>query len=217
MKATAKTGIATVLVGATIVGAALMSAKPKPAVVFESPTETENSHGVYRWDAKVDDEQPPASVGAFHKITPSTIAGWPEPSEPVKVDSPRMGIEREWFELVGRVVLAKVEADGDIHIQLADADGKNKVQVVVEIPTGPPWDAIRKEVFSWTSQTFPFKTESSKPLRLKKHPVIRVTGKAFYDGEHRGPVENRRRDAGNGEEVTVFELHPIMRLEVVKE
>jgi hypothetical protein len=35
--------------------------------------------------------------------------------------SARTGIENNWFALTGRVVAVKVEADGDLHIALADA------------------------------------------------------------------------------------------------
>jgi hypothetical protein len=37
--------------------------------------------------------------------------------------SERTGIENKWFALTGRVVAVKVEADGDLHIALADATG----------------------------------------------------------------------------------------------
>ena len=33
--------------------------------------------------------------------------------------------EEKWYALTGRVVDAKVEADGDIHLALQDADSKN--------------------------------------------------------------------------------------------
>jgi hypothetical protein len=51
----------------------------------------------------------------------------------------------------------KVEPDGDLHIQLVDQDADDgDVNVVVEVPFGEPWCDIRKEVFSWTTRTFPF-------------------------------------------------------------
>ena len=37
----------------------------------------------------------------------------------------RMPSEQKWYALTGRVVDAKVEADGDIHIALVDASGNN--------------------------------------------------------------------------------------------
>jgi hypothetical protein len=38
-----------------------------------------------------------------------------------------MPSEQKWYALTGRVVDAKVEADGDIHLALQDADGSNLV------------------------------------------------------------------------------------------
>jgi flagellar basal body rod protein FlgF len=53
--------------------------------------------------------------------------------------------EEKWYALTGRVVDAKVEADGDIHLALQDADGKNAGTVSAEIPVGPKWCEIRQK------------------------------------------------------------------------
>ena len=45
----------------------------------------------------------------------------------------RMPSEQKWYALTGRVVDAKVEADGDIHIALEDATGNNVGTVSAEI------------------------------------------------------------------------------------
>ena len=51
------------------------------------------------------------------------------------------------YALTGRVVDAKVEADGDIHIALEDATGNNVGTVSAEIPVGPRWCETRQTVF----------------------------------------------------------------------
>jgi hypothetical protein len=50
---------------------------------------------------------------------------------------------------VGRVVDAKVEADGDIHVALEDATGNNVGTVSAEIPVGPKWCEIRQAAGSF--------------------------------------------------------------------
>jgi len=44
-----------------------------------------------------------------------------------------MPCEQKWYALTGGVVDAKVEADGDIHIALQDANGNNVGTVSAEI------------------------------------------------------------------------------------
>ena len=56
---------------------------------------------------------------------------------------------------LGRVVDAKVEADGDIHIALEDATGKNVGTVSAEIPVGPRWCEIRETVFGTRANSMP--------------------------------------------------------------
>jgi hypothetical protein len=100
--------------------------------------------------------------------------------------------EEKWYALTGRVVDAKVEADGDIHLALQDADGKNAGTVSAEIPVGPKWCEIRQIVFDWTKQKFPFTVKSVHDLTIAG-PVVTVTGKAFYDIAHAPADHSNRR------------------------
>jgi hypothetical protein len=70
--------------------------------------------------------------------------------------------------LTGRVVDAKVEADGDIHIGLVDATGNNAGTVSAEIPVGPKWCEIRQTVFGWTTQKFPFGVKQGRLSFLRQ-------------------------------------------------
>jgi hypothetical protein len=139
---------------------------------------------------------PPDTIPAANKVKPSDIGKWPAPRGVITRTTPRSGREKEWFEVTGKVTLVKAEDDGDLHIQLVDADGSSNVNVVVEVPVKQlvgvsPWDDIRKTVFGWTKTKFPFTIRGSKKLTLSKTPVIRVEGKAFFDAIHpgKGPRE----------------------------
>ena len=106
----------------------------------------------------------------------------------------RMPSEQKWYALTGRVVDAKVEADGDIHIALEDATGNNVGTVSAEIPVGPKWCEIRQTVFGWTTQKFPFSVKTAHNLKIHEQHVIAVTGKAFYDIGH-APADQRCGEA----------------------
>jgi hypothetical protein len=114
--------------------------------------------------------------------------------------------EEKWYALTGRVVDAKVEADGDIHLALQDADGKNAGTVSAEIPVGPKWCEIRQIVFGWTKQKFPFTVKSVHDLTIAEH-VVTVTGKAFYDIAHAPADHSNRRTSPK--DYAVWEIHPV--------
>jgi hypothetical protein len=138
-------------------------------VEFVSPTECHGNHGVYRWGVKTDHEVPPDSIPAANKIKPSDIGKWQPPRGVITANTPRSGREKEWFEVTGRVALVKAEADGDLHIQLVDSDGRSNVNVVVEVPVKQypgvsPWDEIRTKVFAWTKTHFPLKGVHSQTV-----------------------------------------------------
>ena len=103
-------------------------------------------------------------------MTPSEIYAWEGLVSDVELTGyteARMPSEQKWYALTGRVVDAKVEADGDIHIALIDATGNNAGTVSVEIPVGLKCCEIRQTVFSWTTQNFTLKpTKETFPLLL---------------------------------------------------
>jgi len=125
-----------------------------------------------------------------------------------------MPSEQKWYALTGRVVDAKVEADGDIHIALVDANGNNVGTVSAEIPVGPKWCEIRQIVFGWTTQKFPFNVKTAHTLKIHEQHVITVTGKAFYDIGHAPADHSNRRSTPKG--YAVWEVHPVMALQVVQ-
>jgi hypothetical protein len=113
--------------------------------------------------------------------------------------------------------VAKVEPDGDIHVEMVDHTRRTTRDVVVEIPPGARWCALRREVFSWSTRTFPFTTRGAKKLTLRRKPIIAVTGKAFYDGTHAGKDKTvNRRNYGGGKS-TVWEIHPVTDITVRRE
>lgn len=185
--------------------------------MFDSPCECSGNHGEYRWSAKTDAEAPPATIPVNHQLVPSAIGAWPGPGGKFHERTPRSGKETQWWQVTGRVTLVRAEADGDLHVQLADATGSSNVNVVVEIPLGDRWCSLREQVFGWTRTRLPISTTGGRTLRLKSQPVVRVVGKAFYDAAHAGKdtLGNRRPGSGRKQPVTIWEIHPVMRLEVI--
>ena len=74
---------------------------------------------------------------AIQSVTPSQIYAWEGLGPDVELTGTteeRMPAEQRWYALTGRVVDAKVETDGDIHIALQDANGDGVGTVSAEIP-----------------------------------------------------------------------------------
>ena len=95
--------------------------EPAPTVTFVSPCECIGFHSINRWIAKTDLSPVPSDKSAIQAITPSQIYAWEGLAPDVDLTSyteARMPSEQKWYALTGRVVDAKVEADGDIHIAL---------------------------------------------------------------------------------------------------
>jgi hypothetical protein len=124
----------------------------------------------------------------FQSVTPSQIYAWEGLGPDVDLTGyteARIPAEQKWYALTGRVVDAKVEADGDIHIALQDANGNSVGTVSAEIPVGPKWCEIRQTVFGWTTQKFPFGVKTAHTLKIREQHVITVTGKAYLIGSLR--------------------------------
>jgi hypothetical protein len=196
--------------------ASTLGKDPAPTVTFLSPCECIAFHGVNRWVAKTDLSPVPPDKSSIQAITPSQIYAWEGLGPDVHMTDyteARLPSEQKWYALTGRVVDAKVEADGDIHLALQDADGNNPATVSAEIPVGAKWCEIRQIVFGWTKQKFPFTVKSVHDLTIAEH-VVTVTGKAFYDIAHAPADHSNRRHSPK--DYAVWEIHPVMKLEVVQ-
>ncbi|MEY2502279.1 MAG: hypothetical protein QOI07_2613 [Verrucomicrobiota bacterium] len=194
--------------------AATPKKKAAAPVTFTSACATQGQHGVDRWKPKTDASPVPGNKSAIQKVTPSDICKWkgPGPKVPLtKKTETRLPVEQKWYELTGRVADVRVEADGDIHVALADANG---MRVGVEVPVGTRWCKIRQAVFSWTNAKFPFAIKSNKVFKVVHPHVIAVTGKAFYDVDH-APKDHSNRSTIH-ENTAAFEIHPVAALKVVQ-
>src|SRR5205809_4045370 len=110
----------------TIVVLFLFIAAAAPEVIFVSPCDCIGFHGKNRWVAKTDLTPVPSDKSTIQSVTPSQIYAWEGLRPDVDLSQyteARMPSEQKWYALTGRVVDAKVEADGDIHIALQDATG----------------------------------------------------------------------------------------------
>src|SRR5882724_8377228 len=124
---------------AFVVASTFANSRVAPEVTFISPCECQGFHGKNRWITKTDLSPVPLDKSAIQSVTPSQIYLWEGLAPDVELTSTteRMPSEQKWYALTGRVVDAKVEADGDIHIALVDANGTNVGTVSAEIPLGP--------------------------------------------------------------------------------
>jgi hypothetical protein len=90
-------------------------------VTFVSPCECIGFHGKNRWVTKTDLTIIPSDKSAIQSVTPSQIYAWEGLKPDVELTGTteeRIPAEQKWYALTGRIVDAKVEADGDIHIAL---------------------------------------------------------------------------------------------------
>jgi hypothetical protein len=203
------------LLAAFVISSAFAKSVTAGAVTFVSPCECQGQKSGSRWPAKTDPSPVPLDKSTIQSVTPSQIYDWkgPEPNVPLTPETDtRIPAEQKWYSLTGRLVSVKVEADGDITLVLKDADSKKAGSVNTEIPVGPEWCELRKLVFGWTTQSFPFSFKESQRLELHEQHVITVMGKALFDVDHASADRSNRRT--KPKKYSVWEIHPVMELYV---
>ncbi len=204
------------LLAAFVIGSAFAkSVTAAGAVTFASACECQGQKNGTRWPVKTDPSPIPLDKSTIQSVTPSQIYEWkgPGPNEPLTPETnTRIAAEQKWYNLTGRLVSVKVEADGDITLVLKDAEGKKAGSVNAEIPVGPTWCELRQTVFGWTTQSFPFSFKGSQRLELRESHVITVTGQAFFDVGHSSADNSNRRT--KPKKYAVWEIHPVMALHV---
>lgn len=205
------------LLAAFVIGSAFAKSVTAGAVTFVSPCECQGQKSGSRWPAKTDPSPVPLDKSTIQSVTVSQIYEWKGPKSNVSLTpktETRIAAEQKWYNLTGRLVSVKVEADGDITLVLQDADRKKAGSVGAEIPVGPTWCELRQTVFGWTTQSFPFSFKGSQRLEMREPHVITVTGKAFFDVDHASADHSNRRT--KPKKYAVWEIHPVMALHVQK-
>jgi hypothetical protein len=164
--------------------------------------ERRDNHSTGRWFPKTDPPFLSTGASAIEAVAPLDVFSWRGPDT----------IGNNSFVLTGRVILVKVEADGDLHITLQDATRDKPGIIVAEIPAKPQWCELRQIVFGWTKVQFPFRVRSGRKLKLIQLEIITVIGKAFFDNGH-APADhsNRRSDFYR---YAAWKIHPVMKLTV---
>ena len=203
------------LLAAFVIGSAFAKPVTAGAVTFVSPCECQGQKSGSRWPVKTDPSPVPLDKSTIQSVTPLQIYEWkaPGPDVPLtpKTDT-RIAAEQKWYNLTGRLVGLKVEADGDMTLVLKDAEGKKAGSVNAEIPVGPTWCELRKTVFGWTTQSFPFSFKGSQKLEIRETHIITVTGQAFFDIDHASADHSNRRT--KPKKYSVWEIHPVLALHV---
>jgi hypothetical protein len=201
------------IVAASLLGALLSTAtaKQQVAVYFNTPCACENNHGEDRWKAKTEWAAVPNEESKFKRVKPSDMYRW-RPLSGVGENSGRKDPEEEqWYKVMGRVVDVRVQADGDVHFEMKDATGSKRGHILAELPLGSQWCDLRKTVFSWTTKGTTFtRFQAGRALTLRKHPVVTVLGKAFFDVHHAGKNPFRNRNITNRSGIlAAWEIHPV--------
>jgi hypothetical protein len=203
------------LLAAFVIGSAFAKSVTAGEVTFVSPCECQGQKSGSRWPVKTDPSPVPLDKSTIQSVTPSQIYEWkgPDPAAPLTPETEtRIAAEQKWYNLTGRLVGVKVEADGDITLVLKDAEGKKAGSVNAEIPVGSTWCELRQTVFGWTTQSFPFTFKGSQRLELREPHIITVTGQAFFDVGHSSADNSNRRT--KPKKYAVWEIHPVMVLHV---
>lgn len=152
--------------------------------------------GVQRWPVKILADPDRDSVSSTPEPTSiAALVALPEPRESRPARG-RLAMERRTFRIRAILVTTRTQADGDLHLVLADPSDSSK-QLIAEIPDSAC--ALGSRHASDFAEAR--RTVDGLAFGL----LIEVTGVAFWDNDH-GQIGN----AANG-----IEIHPVIRVEPV--
>jgi len=170
----------------------------------------------YRWTQKVDTSA--VAVPSQPTSVASILATWAPPLLASRDDcAPRGDRELQTYSLVAWVRrVDKIKDDEDWHLELTDrADSPADSCIVAEIPH--PRYSRRYALARSTLDSLIGGRRIGKGGILRRPVQARVTGLAFFDGQHRrGGRRSDRIDGGHGRcnssVRALWEIHPIYRI-----
>ncbi|PYP46346.1 MAG: hypothetical protein DMD50_07790 [Gemmatimonadetes bacterium] len=170
----------------------------------------------YRWSQKTDTTL--ATVAPQPTSVSAILASWAPPNlGPRDPCAPRTNHELGVYTLTAWVRrVDKVKDDGDWHVELTErADSPSDSCVVVEIPAprySPRYAAARAALDSLIDDR-----KIRKGGVLARPVGARISGAAFFDGQHRRGGRRSDRVAGdhgrcNSSVRALWEIHPVYRV-----
>lgn len=171
----------------------------------------------YRWSAKTDTSL--AALTPQPVAIPFVLGSWePPPLTSRDRCAKRDGRELALYSLSGWVRrVEKIKDDGDWHIELTDRrDSPTDSCIVVEIP--PAKLSARYAQARADLDALLGTKKAVKNFSLADPVRVRITGAAFYDGQHRRGTPERNRIDGrhgrcNSSARALWEIHPVYRVE----
>jgi len=121
--------------------------------------------------------------------------------------------ERRLYALTGFVRVVRLQADCDFHVQVEQSRAANAPQVIVEVPHR--FRAVQRELMALVGMV---DGQRSKVWNdPSSAPRLRFIGFAFLDQPHqsRPPTQEGRRHGPGGVVRTLWEIHPVLKVEAV--
>ena len=171
----------------------------------------------YRWDVKIDTSL--AGRPAVRTTITEILTRWTPPTlGPRDACAPRAGRELNRYVVRGWIRrIEKTKDDGDWHIELtAAATTPPESCIVAEIPLGGLGAVYRRTRTQLNSLLAGRRLDKDGDLDTPFE--ARITGAAFYDGQHRRTTSKRdQTDGGHGRCNTslraLWEVHPVYRIQ----
>jgi hypothetical protein len=187
---------------ATSSGASLTSVREATPLTSER---FENCPAVQRWDVKTlaDTKRNSVHYGNIEHITIDGLRALTDIG--AQIHTPRTGPdESRVFQVRARMVEAKIEGDGDIHLVLRD----NKHTIIVELPDPTcAFSAKSKKVAEMKAARKAFEDACGTPGHSDFTPLTgsaTIVGVGFFDVPHTGTGKQHGVAKNN------IELHPVL-------
>lgn len=135
----------------------------------------------------------------------------------VSATKPIPKLETQTVTLQGFLMAAKLDADNDIHAEIAGSKNWNDPHLIVEVPPGQEYCSARKALWALVAKELPANSTSVIHV-MQSPPRVTVTGYVFLDTAH-GKTNFCHTSGGRGVKKQgvqkvqgLWEIHPVFSI-----
>jgi len=135
----------------------------------------------------------------------------------VPATKPMPKLETQTVTLQGFLMAAKLDADNDIHAEIAGSKNWNDPHLIVEVPPGQEYCSARKALWALVAKELPANSTSVIHV-MQSPPPVTVTGYVFLDTAH-GSTNFCHTSGGRGVKKQgvqkvqgLWEVHPVLQI-----
>jgi hypothetical protein len=166
---------------------------------------------------EIKDRSIPSSLNSVSNTTVKDIINWPVPDNPKLSGKQTDPKEESLYTVTGFARIIKIDPeDCDFQIEISGDKQNSGDRIIAEIPNTKEYCSLREKLIKDLKEKDNLSLKG-KTTTIKNSVEVKLTGYAFWDSSfytERAAAKEKRSGHGSKDVKTLWEIHPVVSIDV---